>query len=402
EAQLFEGEAGRTGGMVRIEANYDADSATARMLVTDLGDELARESALRRAFVILDTIREGVLVTDSGNRIISVNPAFTAITGYQAEEAIGRDPAFLGGGTHLPQFYEAMWRSLHQDGSWYGELVNRRKNGERFVESLSITPMRTQDGTISHFVGVFSDITERKLAEADLRELHRELDQRVIDRTAELLRAMSDFLPSAVMSFASDLIEELFGEAGFPVISATAVMLLWSASRGMRGIADGIRKVYGIDSQRSYLVGAIASLFYTLVLVLLLLGSLVVLVFGRTIQLLLSRWIPPLARLLEWVLSRRNIIFFLILAVIFWIGYKGLTGRAFSWRAQLPGALFASGGWLIFSFGYAFYIDHFSHYSVIYGSLTAVVLLMLWLYICMVILLLGAEFNLWLMEFQQK
>ena len=185
EAQLFEGTA---GGMVRIEANYDADSASARMLVTDLGDEHARESALRRAFVILDTIREGVLVTDSDNRIISVNPAFTTITGYQAEEAIGRDPSFLGGGTHLPQFYEAMWRSLHQDGSWYGELVNRRKNGERFVESLSITPMRSPDGAISHFVGVFSDITERKLAEADLRELHRELDQRVIDRTAELLR----------------------------------------------------------------------------------------------------------------------------------------------------------------------------------------------------------------------
>ena len=186
EAQLFGGSA---GGMVRIEANFDADSATARMLVTDLGDEHARESALRRAFVILDSIREGVLVTDSDNRIISVNPAFTTITGYQAEEAIGRDPSFLGGGTHLPHFYETMWRSLHRDGSWYGELVNRRKNGERFVESLSITPMRMADGTISHFVGVFSDITERKLAEADLRELHRELDQRVIDRTAELLHA---------------------------------------------------------------------------------------------------------------------------------------------------------------------------------------------------------------------
>ncbi|NHQ91476.1 PAS domain S-box protein [Janthinobacterium lividum] len=186
EAQLFGGSA---GGMVRIEANFDTASDTARMLVTDLGDEHARESALRRAFVILDSIREGVLVTDSGNRIISVNPAFTTITGYQAEEAIGRDPSFLGGGTHLPHFYETMWRSLHQDGSWYGEMVNRRKNGERFVESLSITPMRTADGSISHFVGVFSDITERKLAEADLRELHRELDQRVIDRTAELLHA---------------------------------------------------------------------------------------------------------------------------------------------------------------------------------------------------------------------
>ncbi|OBV36936.1 PAS domain S-box protein [Janthinobacterium psychrotolerans] len=187
--QVFEAPLFQRDGLVRIEANLDAGSASVRMLVTDLGDELARESALRRAFVILDTIREGVMVTDSDNRIISVNPAFTTITGYLAEEAIGRDPSFLGAGTHQPQFYKAMWDSLRREGAWFGELVNRRKNGERFVESLSITPMRAPDGATTHFVGVFSDITERKVAEASLRELHRELDQRVIDRTADLLRA---------------------------------------------------------------------------------------------------------------------------------------------------------------------------------------------------------------------
>lgn len=177
------------GAPVRIEANVDADGGQVRMIVTDLGDQDERESALRRAFVVLDTIREGVLVTDARNRIVSVNPAFTTITGYQAEEAIGRDPAFLSGATRMSIAHDDMWGALVRDGSWQGELVNRRKSGERYVEALSITQMRALDGSVSNFVGVFSDITERKLAETALRALHRELDQRVADRTAELSQA---------------------------------------------------------------------------------------------------------------------------------------------------------------------------------------------------------------------
>ncbi|MET3129866.1 PAS domain S-box-containing protein [Oxalobacteraceae bacterium GrIS 1.11] len=187
EVALFDGL--RAGGQVRIEANVDPDSERCRMIVTDLGDQDARASALRRAFVILDTIKEGVLVTDGANRIMSVNPSFTAITGYLAEEAIGRDPGFLGSGAQPASFFSAMWRELGRSGAWQGEILNRRKDGSRFVEWLSITQMRAPDGGAGHFVGVFSDITERKLAEASRQELHRELDRRVSLRTGELVRA---------------------------------------------------------------------------------------------------------------------------------------------------------------------------------------------------------------------
>lgn len=191
ELALFDGvpDAGR----VRIEANVDpgADprARACRMIVTDLGHPHARESALRRAFVILDNINEGVLVTDSANRIVSVNPSFTTITGYLAEEAIGRDPSFLRCGVREPQFYEHMWRALRGDGRWQGEILNRKKNGQPFVEWLSITQLRTADGGVGNFVGVFSDITERKRAELALHQLHRELDQRVAARTADLTEA---------------------------------------------------------------------------------------------------------------------------------------------------------------------------------------------------------------------
>jgi PAS domain S-box-containing protein len=180
-------------GWVRIEANVDAESCEAdvcRMIVTELSDPVLGESALRRAFIILDNINEGVLVTDARNKIVSVNPSFTKITGYRAEEAIGRDPAFLRGGAPNP-YHPAMWRSLNEEGSWQGEVANRKKNGEPFIEWLSITKLRTPDGQVANFVGVFTDITERKRAEDALRELHAELDQRVIARTAELTRANS-------------------------------------------------------------------------------------------------------------------------------------------------------------------------------------------------------------------
>ncbi|CDG83915.1 sensor histidine kinase [Janthinobacterium agaricidamnosum] len=189
ETSLFDGADSVPNGAVRIEANVDPDGGSVRMIVTDLGDQDVRESALRQAFVILDSIKEGVLVTDAANRIISVNPAFTSITGYLAEEAIGRDPSFLGGASDMAPLYHDMWTGLTRDGSWQGELVNRRKSGERYVEWLSITQMRTPEGGVANFVGVFSDITERKLAETSLRELHHELDVRVIERTAELLQA---------------------------------------------------------------------------------------------------------------------------------------------------------------------------------------------------------------------
>jgi PAS domain S-box-containing protein len=174
---------------VRIEANVDTASHACRMVVTELGGAEMRESALRRAFIVFDNIREGVLITDADNRIVSVNPAFVRITGYAAEEAIGRDPGFLSRGTHTTVFYAAMWDSLARTGSWQGELLNRRKDGTLFVEWLSITQMRAEDGGVGNYIGVFSDISERKRADLAMRAVRSELDERVAARTGDMLQA---------------------------------------------------------------------------------------------------------------------------------------------------------------------------------------------------------------------
>lgn len=191
EVALFEtGQAGAPArAQIRIEANVDTDTQVCRMVVTDLGDPVERASALRRAFVILDTISEGVMVTDAQHRIVSVNPAFTAITGYRAEEAIGRDPAFLGDGVRAPLFSPAVRAQLLATGSWQGELGNRRKDGRLYTEWLSVTLMRAAHGGVANFVGVFFDITERKEAELALLNAHRALDRRVAERTSDLMQA---------------------------------------------------------------------------------------------------------------------------------------------------------------------------------------------------------------------
>ncbi|SFM77591.1 PAS domain S-box protein [Rugamonas rubra] len=177
-------------GRVRIEANVERDGGKCRMVVTDIGDLHAREAARRRAYQVLDSIEEAVLVSGPDNRVVAVNPAFTRITGYQAEEAIGRDPGFLGRHVGAGQAFPLQaWSRLLAHGSWQGEVHNLKRDGTPFVSAMSLTLVRGEDGAVLNYISVFSDITARKQAERALLELSRELDARVVARTAELTAA---------------------------------------------------------------------------------------------------------------------------------------------------------------------------------------------------------------------
>ena len=120
---------------------------------------------------IFDNAAEAILVCDTDNRVIAVNPAFTRITGYQANEIIGSNPRVLKSGLHDASFYVSMWTQLLASGQWQGEICNRRKSGEIFPEWLSISVVRGPDGEIARYVGIFSDITLRKEAEERIKEL---------------------------------------------------------------------------------------------------------------------------------------------------------------------------------------------------------------------------------------
>ncbi|MGZ4969730.1 MAG: EAL domain-containing protein [Methylobacter sp.] len=141
--------------------------------ITDITKHKQTEVELRIAATAFE-LQDAMLVTDANNVILKVNQAFTQITGYSAQEVIGRNPNFLSSGQHDKAFYDAMWESINRTDAWQGEIWNRRKNGEVFPEWLIITAVKEPDASsdqVNNYVASFSDITSRKAAEEEIKQL---------------------------------------------------------------------------------------------------------------------------------------------------------------------------------------------------------------------------------------
>lgn len=135
----------------------------------DITDRKRAEEQLRMNATVFDTTSEGIIITDENNRIKSVNPAFTRITGYETEEVIGRNPSILSSGRQDSAFYRKLWNQLLNYGSWTGEIWNRRKDGSVYPEWLSLVAIKNPDDSVKEYVAVFSDITRRKQNEEQIR-----------------------------------------------------------------------------------------------------------------------------------------------------------------------------------------------------------------------------------------
>ena len=139
-------------------------------IARDITTKKEAEHSLRIAAIAFET-QEGILLTDANSLILNVNEAFTFISGYTAEDVVGKSPRILQSGQHDDDFYTAMWDTIHQTGRWEGEVTNRHKNGHTYIERLTITAVQNGKGTVTNYVGTHTDITERKAAEAQVANL---------------------------------------------------------------------------------------------------------------------------------------------------------------------------------------------------------------------------------------
>lgn len=139
----------------------------------DITEQREATNQLELAASVFKNTNEGILIADENSIIIDVNQSFVAITGYSREECIGRTPRFLHSGRHGKAFYEAMWKSLNETGSWQGEIWNRRRNGEVFAELININRVADENGETCRFVAILSDVTEEKQHAAALEHLAR-------------------------------------------------------------------------------------------------------------------------------------------------------------------------------------------------------------------------------------
>jgi len=140
-------------------------------VMRDIREKRQIEEKLRLSAQVFESSKDAIIISDQDNKIISVNNAFTDITGYESKEVIGKNPKFLQSGRHDKEYYQQLWSDLNLKGYWQGEIWNRRKDGEIYPEWISISIVFNEAGDITHFIAIFSDISEKKTTEAHIEFL---------------------------------------------------------------------------------------------------------------------------------------------------------------------------------------------------------------------------------------
>lgn len=211
-----------------------------------------------------------------------------------------------------------------------------------------------------------------------------------------LVDMMGEILPPALMETVEGMVYSAWFHSTGTVLGLSALTALWSASRGIFGLLQGLNAVYDQGESRGYLYTRGISVIYTFLFGIVLILTLVLHVFGNAVFRWLSMVDNPVVMFLVDMVDARLFLLLMLQCLIFTLMYMVLPNGRNGFGSSLPGGILSSVGWLIFSDLFSFYVEHFNRYSLIYGSVYALALGMLWLYCCLSILFYGGALNHWL------
>ncbi len=210
---------------------------------------------------------------------------------------------------------------------------------------------------------------------------------------AEIEATFASFLPKEVISIVTTYIEYISQQNHTSLLSVGLLVTLFSASRAIRSLDYAINKAYDIERQRGFFGTVILSILLTVGIGVTLILSLVLLSLGENIMIWLSARFPSLLIPLLLLEHLRWIIVLLDLFIVLACMYYFVPNRKMRWRSVLPGTVFSVAGWILLTMGFSLYLNHFANYSLVYGSLGAIIILMVWLYLIGILLVLGGELN---------
>ena len=206
-----------------------------------------------------------------------------------------------------------------------------------------------------------------------------------------LMKLITYVTPHSANSFMISVLGEVYDES-VGILSMAAIVALWIGAKGMLALMRGLNAVNGVTKQKNYFLLRLEASLYTVLILVAIIGTLTILVFGNLIAKAVVKAVPQIEFLLRILMPFRFALIWIVLAFVFALIYTFVPGKSLSFRKQIPGAFMAAVAWSIFSWGFSVYIDYFGGFSM-YGKLATVIIVMLWLYFCMYIILIGAKIN---------
>ena len=206
-----------------------------------------------------------------------------------------------------------------------------------------------------------------------------------------LVEAVTDLTPDQVDGLAESLISDIYDKSA-GVLSVALIATIWSASKGVMALMRGLNAINGVEEKRNYFVVRVIASFYTVVMLIVVILSLFLMVFGDQLVTLTLHRFPQLQQLVSFAMNFRFLLVWAVLSVLFAAVYAYVPDKKLEFREQIPGAVFSAVVWSVFSWAFSYYVTYGNTYG-IYGSLSIIIIVLLWMYFCMYIIMIGAYLN---------